>query len=150
SDESQVRSCFDRIKTHFRRVDAVVHAAGRWESRPFAQTSLEDWRRMMDANLTTTFLCFREAVRVMDGPGTLIAFSARQGADGAVAEQASYGAAKAGVIRLVEAVAAEYRDRGITAHAIAPSSILFDREGKGVFAGDLVEICRSLMSQTGV
>jgi NAD(P)-dependent dehydrogenase (short-subunit alcohol dehydrogenase family) len=64
------------------------------------------------------------------------------GADKGRAEQAGYSAGKAGVVRLVEAIAEEYNGTGLTAHAIAPSAIVFDEnsDDKGVPVGDLVDL----------
>ena len=142
-DEELVGACFDRIREQFGRVDALVHTVGMWEGRSFEETSLAQWDRVLRTNLTSTFLCFREAARVMDGPGRLIAFAARQGVLGGEARQAAYSAAKAGLVRLVEAVDAEMDH--VTAHAIAPSTILYDEGGTGVQADDLVEITASLL-----
>lgn len=149
TDEKLVRAGFEQIRRHFDRIDAVIHTVGGWEARPLAETSAEEWKRILDVNLTSTFLCFREAVRVMDGPGRLIAFSSRQGADAGAAQQGGYSAAKAGVMRLVESISAEYRDRGITAHAVAPSSILYDEGAEGVDVDELIEVCRSIIGKTG-
>ena len=149
TDERLVRAGFDEIRRHFDGLDAVVHTVGGWEARPLTQTSADEWKRMIDVNLTTTFLCFREAVRVMDGPGALIAFSSRQGADAGAAEQGGYAAAKAGIVRLVESISDEYRERGITAHAVAPSTILYDDGTQGVDVDDVIEVCRSIITKTG-
>lgn len=145
--EELVRVCFKQIRDQFGRIDALVHAAGMWEGRPFRDTTLEHWETVVSVNLTTTFLCFREAVRVMGGSGRLVAFASAQGADRGAAEQAAYSAAKAGVIRLVEAVDAEHD--GLTAHAIAPSTIRYDEAGDGVAAADLVEIARTIITGPG-
>ena len=68
-----------------------------------------------------------------------------QGADGGVSGQGAYSAAKAGVLRLVEALAGELKDANIRTVAVAPSMILFDdNEGqKGVPVADVVEACLS-------
>lgn len=149
TDERLVRAGFEQIRRHFDRIDAVIHTVGGWEARPFTETTTEEWKRIIDVNLTSTFLCFREAVRVMGGPGQLIAFSSRQGADAGAAEQGGYSAAKAGVMRLVESISAEYRDQGITAHALAPSMILYDDGAQGVDVDDVIEVCRSIIGKTG-
>src|SRR5690606_29863362 len=102
--------------------------------------------------LTSTFLCFRAAVRLMQADrsgGRLVAIASRQGADGGVAEQAAYSASKAGVVRLVEAVAAEYAGTGITAAAVAPSTILFGGAGAGVPAEQVAALCAYLCSDDG-
>lgn len=147
TDEALVEACFDQIRERLGRVDALVHAVGMWESRPLLETTLEQWESVLRINLTSTFLCFREAVRVMGGAGTLVAFASGQGADGGEAEQAAYAAAKAGVIRLVEAVNEEHD--GITAHAIAPSTILYEDAGEGVAAQDLVDLTASVIGRLG-
>ncbi|HEX7072022.1 MAG TPA: SDR family oxidoreductase [Rhodothermales bacterium] len=149
-DEASVVRCFDQIAEREGAIDALIHAVGTWDSTPIATTSLADWEGLLRTNLVTTFLCFREAARIMNDGGRLIAFSSGQGADRSLAQQSAYAAAKAGVIRLVESAAAEYRERRITAHAIAPSTILFDDAGgKGVTASDLAAICLDVLSPTG-
>ena len=149
TDETLVRAGFEQIRRHFDRIDALIHTVGGWEARPLAETTADEWRRMLEVNLTSTFLCFREAVRVMDGPGRLIAFASRQGADIGAAEQGGYSAAKAGVMRLVEAVSAEFKDRGITAHAVAPSHILYEDGNAGVDVNDLIDVCRAILGGAG-
>ncbi|MEX0747897.1 MAG: SDR family oxidoreductase [Rhodothermales bacterium] len=149
TDEELVKACFRQIGDQFSSIDAVVHTVGGWESRPLAETSLEAWNNVMTLNLTSAFLCFREALPLMKAGGRLIGMSSGQGADGGRAEQAAYSAAKAGIVRLVEAVTEEYRGTGITAHAVAPSMILFDGDGEGVSVHDIVEICRSIIAETG-
>lgn len=152
TNEGLLSACFDQIGQQFGRVDVLVHAAGGWEGGPLLETSLDAWDQVVRRNLGSAFLCFREAARWMQGHGgRLIAFAAGQGADRGVAQQAAYSAAKGGLVRLVEAVAAEFRDTGITAHAIAPSTILYDEAGaeRGVPARELVDLCRYLASPAG-
>jgi len=152
ADETEVRRCFDEIQQRLGRIDVLVHAVGTWSATPLEQTSVDEWERLLRANLTSAFLCFREAIRVMqDNPGSLIGFTAGQGADRGVAREAAHSAAKAGVMRLVGSVAAEYAGRGITAHAIAPSTILYggESEMRGVQADALVHLCLYLCSDHG-
>jgi 3-oxoacyl-[acyl-carrier protein] reductase len=149
SDETSAKSVFDTI-ARSGAPDVVVHAVGMWGETPVDTTSLSDWRTVFDINLTSTFLCFREALRCMTSGGRLIAFAAGQGADRAAPRQAAYSAAKAGVVRLVEATDAEVRDRGIRAFAIAPSMILFgEDDGPGTRDIDLARLCLYLASDAG-
>ena len=142
----------------FRQIDsahAVVHTVGMWAGSPLLDTSAEDWERILRINLTSTFLCFREGARLLTrgGGGRLIGIASSQGADRGVASQAGYSASKAGVIRLAEAVNAEFEDRGVTAHVIAPSFILYGTESSsqdGVAVGDLVELTQYLCTDAGV
>jgi 3-oxoacyl-[acyl-carrier protein] reductase len=152
TDEGEVEACFGRIGRVCGRLDVLVHTAGGWAMKPLLETSLAEWRGLMQLNLDTAFLCFREAARLMQGhEGRLIGISAAQGADGGRAKQGAYSASKAGVVRLVEAVAQELSGTGITAHAIVPSTILYDDpDGKsGVSAAHLVALCLYLCSEAG-
>ena len=84
--------------------------------------------------------------------GHLVGVASGQGVDRGVAEQAAYSASKAGVLRLVEAVAAEHRDAEITATAVAPSLILFgdeDPEARGVDVAEVAGLCVTLCGPAG-
>ncbi len=141
TSEGAVRDALDAIVEQFGAMHALIHGVGGWAAAPLLETTLEEWRRVLDLNLTSTFLCFREAARRMTGQrGHLIAIAARQGADKAPAEQGPYAASKAGVIRLVESVAAEFQGH-LTAHAIAPSMLTATGSDSGVSAAEVAELC---------
>jgi NAD(P)-dependent dehydrogenase (short-subunit alcohol dehydrogenase family) len=151
SDEQGVSEVFARVQDTLGPADGLVHTVGMWDGQPFAETPLEDWERMLRVNLTSTFLCFRAAVRQMQASGTggrLVGIASRQGADRGAAEQAAYSASKAGLVRIVEAVAAEYDGR-ITAAAVAPSTILFGGDGDGVSADHVAGLCAYLCTDEG-
>ncbi len=150
--EADVAACFGQVTDAFGPPDALVHTVGTWDGRPFLDTSLDDWDRLVRLNLTSTFLCFREAARRMTGrPGRLIGIASGQGADKGRAQQGAYSASKAGLVRLVEAVAEEFAGTGVTAHAIAPSTILFDEGGgqAGVAVSALVDLAVYLCTPAG-
>ena len=133
---------------------AVVHTVGAWAGAPFAETTLEDWRAVLEVNLTSAFVVFQAGARYMleAGGGHLVALASGQGADRGVAEQAAYSASKAGVIRLAEAVAAEYRNDGVSAAAVAPSMILFGGEPEGtegVAVDEVARLCVTLCGPAG-
>lgn len=155
-DEHAVAALFRDIEERGEGLGAVIHTVGTWAGGPLHETSLDDFRRLIDLNLTSAFLCFREAVkhwkRVGQG-GRLVAIASMQGAEGGVAQQAGYSAAKAGVIRLVESTNRELRDVGITAAAVAPSMILYGDEPEGtagVSAKRVADLCAYLASDRGV
>lgn len=152
TDEKSVVETFEDIEQQLGPVGGLIHTVGMWGGSPFADTELADWDAMLNVNLTTTFLCFREAARRMTyRAGHLVAIASGQGADGGVAEQGPYSATKAGVIRLVESVAAEY-DARITAAAVAPSMILFGEEEKGtrgVSVEAIADLCVYLAGEGG-
>lgn len=151
--EASVQRAFGEIEAQLGVPDALVHTVGTWGAAPLAETALEDWQQLVDLNLTSAFLCFRAAARLMQKrpegtPARLVGIASGQGADRGAAEQGAYSAAKAGVVRLVEAVAAEYAGTGLTAHAIAPSTILFDGVDaqKGVRPERLAALCAYLLT----
>lgn len=152
TDEASVARTFAQIEEELGPLGGLIHTVGMWGGAPFAETDLDSWEAMLTVNLTTTFLCFREAVRRMNGRGGhLVAIASRQGADGGVAEQGPYSVAKAGVVRLVEAVAAEYDGR-ITAATVAPSMILFggeDEDARGVSVEAVADLCVYLAGEGG-
>lgn len=150
TDPDDVARCFDGINRQFGGLDVLVHTVGGWAASDLQETTFDEWNRIVHLNLTSTFLCFREASRYMTGrKGRLIAITSSQGADRGVAGQAAYSAAKAGVIRLVEATAAEFRGH-VTAHAIAPSTLVGPGEtGDGVRASEVAEVCLFLCGSGG-
>lgn len=155
TEEESVAEVFGLIVEEHGIPSVVIHTVGMWAMKPFAETEFSDWSTMMNVNLTSAFLVFREAVRTMsqdeEGPfGTLIGIASQQGSVRGAAQQAAYSASKAGVQRVVEAIAAEFADTDLSAHAIAPSMILFEGdEGDGVAAEDLVSHCLYLASEAG-
>ncbi len=145
TNEKMVETTFKQIVDQFGRIDVLIHAVGMWKSNPMHDTSLEEWDKITSVNLRSAFLCFREAVRVMrvrEG-GRIIGFSALHGLEKGRAGQAAYSASKAGIIRLVESVASEYREQNVKAFAIAPSTILFSgkSEGEGVSVDQIIDLC---------
>lgn len=151
-----VERAFGSIVARSGEVDAVVHAVGMWGMSPLAETPVAEFETMIRVNLTSAFLCFREAARAWlaaDRGGHLVAMASSQGADRAAPQQAAYSAAKAGIVRLVEATSLEYRDQGITAVALAPSMILFGDEPpgtEGVTVDRIVRICEYLATDGAV
>ncbi|MEM8599222.1 MAG: SDR family oxidoreductase [Bacteroidota bacterium] len=152
TDEDALAAAFQQLRDQAGPIDVVIHAVGAWSGGPLAETTLADWRSLLDLNLTASFLTVREAVRhfLRDGGGRVIGIASRQGADRAPAQQAAYGASKAGLIRLLEAAAAEHAGDDIQAVAVAPSMILFgDEAAAGVRADDLAALCAYLCTDAG-
>ena len=147
TDEASVVATFLRVREEMGPIGHCVHAIGAWDMKPILETTLAGWRQLLDVNLTTAFLCIREAVRHMahEGTGGIVAIASRQGADRAPTGQAAYSASKAGLIRLAEAVADEHGPHGLTIRVVAPSTILFDGDsGAGIPVVDLARLCVDL------
>ncbi len=148
ANEKEVVDAFAQIHQVQGRIDVLVHAVGTWNEWPLLDTKLKDWEHMIQINLTTSFLCFREAARHMvERGGTIIGICAKSGLEAAVARGGAYAASKAGLMRLVEAVAAEHPT--LNTYALAPSVILYrDTAVPGVHAEDLVQLTLQLCSKS--
>jgi NAD(P)-dependent dehydrogenase (short-subunit alcohol dehydrogenase family) len=103
---------------------ASVHVAGGFAAAPFLSTSLADLRAQLDQNLVSAFLCCREAARRMSaaGGGRIVNVASRAGVD-IEGGKSAYTIAKAGVIALTRALAAELAPAGILTNVIVPSTI---------------------------
>ena len=122
---SEVESAVGRVVEQWGRLDILVNNAGiTGRSFPIWELSDEDWRRVIDVDLTSVFLCCRAAVKVMlgQGAGRIINIASIAGKEGNPT-LVPYSAAKAGVIGLTKALAKEVCTRGILVHAVAPAVI---------------------------
>jgi NAD(P)-dependent dehydrogenase (short-subunit alcohol dehydrogenase family) len=66
TDETAVKAAFEKTRESFGRLDVLFNNAGTFaQGVPLDELTLEDWRRVVDVNLTGPFLCAREAIRIM-------------------------------------------------------------------------------------
>lgn len=108
----------------FGRLDVLVNNAAITRDGLVLRMRDDDWRAVLDTNLTAAFFCIRAALRefVRQRRGRIINITSAAGQAGN-AGQANYVAAKAGLIGLTRAVAREVASRGITVNAVAPGFI---------------------------
>jgi NAD(P)-dependent dehydrogenase (short-subunit alcohol dehydrogenase family) len=104
---------------------ASVQVAGGFAAAPITETSLADFRRQLDVNLVTAFLCCREAVRRLragGGAGRIVNVGSRAAVEhkgGTIA----YSVAKTGVVALTECLADEVKADDILVNVVLPSII---------------------------
>lgn len=113
--------------------DIVIANAGAADTAPFARTSLDLWRAMLDVNLTGAFLTLRGGLAQMPERGRLIAIASLAGLKG-YAYCAAYAAAKHGVVGMIRSLALEVAAREITANAICPGFVDSDMTGRSIAA----------------
>ena len=101
SDEAAVREMVGKVMEELGRIDVLVNNAGLMAITPAEETTLDDWRRMLEVNLTGPFLMSREFGKVMleQGSGSIVNVSSVAGLLG-VADRAAYNASKHGLIGL--------------------------------------------------
>ncbi len=124
SSEAEVERFFQEARDQLGRVDILVNNAGALRDGLVVRMRLEDWRRVLEVNLTGTFLCTREALRDMLRArwGRIVNVTSVVGLVGN-AGQANYVAAKAGIVGFTKAVAREVASRNITVNAVAPGYV---------------------------
>ncbi len=121
SKEDDCRRLADAARERAGRIDVLVHCAGYFPIRRFEEMSIDDWRTVIDINLTGAFLLTRAVLPLMksSGWGRIINFGSGSVFEG-VAGQAHYVAAKAGIIGFSRCIAREFGEYGITANIVAP------------------------------
>ncbi|MGZ6694733.1 MAG: glucose 1-dehydrogenase [Solirubrobacteraceae bacterium] len=125
ADEDGVRDAFATARERLGHLDLVVNNAG--VEKPFALVDmpLAEWQKVIDVNLTGTFLCSREAARVMradESKGTIVMVSSVH--EVIPWERFShYCASKGGVKLLAQSIARELAPHGIRVASVAPGAI---------------------------
>lgn len=121
--EGDVKRLFAGAMERHGRVDILVNNAGVTSRLPTAELSLNDWKRVIDVNLTGAFLCSREALRVMKPrkSGRIINV-------GSVAAKAprhdaiAYTTSKAGLEGMTRSLAIDAREWGIGVSVLQPGN----------------------------
>ncbi len=126
-----------RASQRFGGIDTLIAAAGilrrGGELKTVVDTTYEDWRAVIDVNLTGTFLSNRAVLSAMleRGSGDIVNISSTSGRQGR-AYDAPYAASKFGIIGLSESLAEEVGRRGIRVQTLLPDAVrtaLWDQSG---------------------
>jgi meso-butanediol dehydrogenase / (S,S)-butanediol dehydrogenase / diacetyl reductase len=121
SDEAYVKRLVEDAVARFGKLDVLVNNAGFAIFGPFAQTTTEDWRKIMGTNLDSVFFGAREALpHLLKTKGCIVNLSSASGLGGDWG-LSSYNAAKGAVTNFTRALALEYGSRGVRINAVAPS-----------------------------
>ena len=126
-DPVQAQHLVATAEAELGRIDILVNNAGIARSRTISRMSIEDWDDVIRTNLSSAFYCTQAAAPGMRerGYGRIVNIASMTGQHGYVG-QASYTAAKAGMIALTQTTALELARYGITANAVCPGSVVTD------------------------
>ncbi len=125
ADEDSVASCFEKTRAGLGEVTILVNNAGTpGVPRPVAATEPEEWRRVLDVNLTGAFLCAREAMpgMVSKNWGRIVNVSSAA-ARHPMAGMAAYGASKAALDQFTRVLALEGGPYNIAVTGVYPGVI---------------------------
>lgn len=160
SNEEDVIGLFQRVIETYGRVDALVNCAGIVTVKPFVDMDVATWDSVVGVNLRGTFLCCREAFRVMSAQqsGVIINLSSLSGVKGVekFPGLSAYNVSKAGVASLTEILAVEGKPHNIRVCAVSPGAV--DTEmlrqaaphlRAGMTPGDMAEILLFLADESG-
>lgn len=132
SREDDVQQMFQRVIAEWGTVDIVVSNSGIQKDAPLVDMTLDQWRRVLEVNLTGQFLCAREAVRefrrrgvrpdVSVSAGKIICMSSVHDVI-PWAGHVNYAASKGGIDMMMKSIAQEVAPMRIRVNAIAPGAI---------------------------
>lgn len=150
SDETAVNSLVDGcIKTH-KKIDALVNMAGVLQFSNCHEMSLEAWQRIININLTGTFLLCRAVLpHLVESKGNIVN-AASTAALAGLPWGGAYAASKGGVLSLTRSIAVEYGKRGVRANCVCPGDIQTNMFNQVVFPEDAdLDLLGRIMSLTG-
>jgi glucose 1-dehydrogenase len=122
--EDAVTAAFGVVRREFGRLDVLVNCAGVFRRAGVENVSLDEWRQVLDVNLTGCFLTTRAAIPLMRdaGGGSIVNVSSIHGIVGTGAA-ATYCASKGAVENFTRQLAVDHASIGIRCNAIAPGTI---------------------------
>ena len=123
SVRSDVERLVDESVRHFGRVDVLVNNAGLLGPRvPIEEYPEDEWRRVLDANLTAPFLLSKVIIPHLPEGGSIVNVTSGVSVEGR-AEWGAYSVSKFGMESLTQILAAELKDRGIRVNSVDPGGM---------------------------
>ena len=122
-DPASVVAALAAMRARLPRIDALVVCTGIVDTRPLEALDLARWSEIIAINLTTPYLCCREARDWLADQGRIVLISSLSARTGGVATSSGYAASKGGIESFAKGIAREFAPRGITVNCVAPGWI---------------------------
>ena len=136
-NQSEVRGFFKDLEYQWSAPDILVYCAGispkgpDGSAQPFVSIDLDEWKNVLDVNLTGAMLCCQSAIpgMVANGFGRIVLIGSLAGRTRPMIAGAAYAASKAGLGGLARALVSELSSNGITVNVVAPGRIITPMTG---------------------
>lgn len=124
SNEENVKSLINETVNHFGGLDSLVNNAAATMRKSVVDTSLEEWKKVIDVNLTGTFLCSKYAIPEISkrGGGSIVNMASWH-AYRTITRFAAYAASKGGMTALTRQMALDCGPLNIRVNAVCPSTV---------------------------
>lgn len=150
ANEQDVQRLFEHTRQHYGPVTHLVNNAGILDRQSkLADMSLERFTRVMETNVTSCFLCCREALRQMPSGGAIVNVSSAASRSGAPFEYIDYAASKGAMDTLTKGLSLEVAGQGIRVNAVRPGFIYTDMHADGGEPGRVERLAAQIPLQRG-
>lgn len=122
-NEQDVKRMVSQVLQEYGEINILFNNAGTWRGDDAEKVTTEDWKEVIDVNLTGPFIVSREVGNVMleQGKGSIVNIASMSGMIvNTPQNQCAYNASKGGLIMLTKSLAAEWAKRGVRVNAICP------------------------------
>ncbi|MFG2087278.1 MULTISPECIES: SDR family oxidoreductase [unclassified Spirillospora] len=126
-DEADIDRLMTVCREHLGTIDVIVNNAGSISHIPFGELDVAEWRRVLDVNLTGTFLVVQKALPILSPGASIINIGSKVATVG-IPLRAHYTASKAGLIGLTRSLSKELGPKGYRVNLVAPGPIETEEE----------------------
>ena len=127
SEHSRIEEFIDNIVLELGGLDILINNAGINADNLSLRMKVEEWKKVIDINLTSTFLLCKYSIKKMlkNKFGRIVNITSIVGHTGNIG-QSNYAASKAGIIGMSKSLAIEYAKKNITVNCVSPGFIISD------------------------
>ena len=124
SEHSRIEEFIDNVSLELEGLDILINNAGTNADNLSLRMKVEEWKKVVDVNLTSTFLLSKYAIKKMlkNKFGRVVNITSVVGHTGNLG-QSNYAASKAGIIGMSKSLAIEYAKKNITVNCVSPGFI---------------------------
>ena len=124
SEQSKIEEFIENANSELKGLDVLVNNAGKNMDNLSLRMKIDEWKKIIDINLTSTFLLSKNAIKKMlkNKYGRIVNISSVVGHTGNLG-QSNYAASKAGIVGMTKSLAIEYAKKNITLNCVSPGFI---------------------------